>query len=148
MANEISPEQRREYNRRWKENNPEAAKESHRKAQLKWRAKNRAHIKAVKRAWDAANRPKANAYRMKQYYKSKYGLTIEQRDAMISAQDSKCKTCGSGSPGNRLGWVVDHCHATNKVRGILCHDCNLALGHVKDDVAILESLITHLREFQ
>jgi hypothetical protein len=148
MASEITPEQRRLYNDRWKDRHPEAAKESHRKAQLKWRANNRAHVKVVKQAWDAANRPKVNAYRRAQYYKSRYGLTVAERDAMILAQGSRCKTCGGDSPGNKLGWVVDHCHSTDKIRGILCHDCNLALGHVKDDVAILESLIKHLKEFQ
>jgi len=148
MTHTITAEKRREYNRRWKENNPDAAKESHRKAQMKWRTKNRERVRANQRAWNKANRAKANEYRRKQYYKSKYGLTEEERDAMLAAQGFKCKTCRSDSPGNKVGWVIDHCHSTNKVRGILCHDCNLALGHVKDDVVVLKNLIQHLVENQ
>lgn len=146
MAQEITAEKRREYGQRWKDRNPEAAKESHRRAQLKWRAANREKVRERQREWAKANREKVNGYRRKQHYRTKYGLTEEGRNAMIAAQNFKCKTCAADSPGNKRGWVVDHCHASNKVRGILCHDCNLALGHVKDDVVILESLIKYLRE--
>ena len=41
---------------------------------------------------------------------------------------------------------VDHCHITNKVRGLLCHDCNRALGLLKDNTSILSSAINYLQE--
>lgn len=139
-----SPEKIREYNRTWKEKNPVAARESHRRAQLKWRTKNRGHVAAVKKLWDNANRDKVNGYRRKQYFKTKYGLTLEERDAMIAAQNGKCAVCPNTSPGNKLGWVVDHCHATGKLRGVLCHRCNLTLGFVNDSVDALRSLIEYV----
>ena len=72
-----------------------------------------------------------------------YGITGAQRDAMFVAQGSCCAVCKSKEHGGR-GWNTDHDHATKQVRGILCHDCNLALGNVKDSVEILKSLIKYL----
>lgn len=40
--------------------------------------------------------------------------------------------------------VIDHCHETNVVRGVLCSACNLALGHARDSVEVLEKLKDYL----
>ncbi len=60
----------------------------------------------------------------------KYGITIEQYDEMITAQKNKCAICGFEFPESKKLWnrpCVDHCHRTNKVRGILCRKCNVML---------------------
>lgn len=41
--------------------------------------------------------------------------------------------------------VVDHCHTTRRVRGLLCVGCNAAIGHFRDDVATVESALAYLR---
>nr|WP_308440241.1 endonuclease VII domain-containing protein [Streptomyces mashuensis] len=46
---------------------------------------------------------------------------------MIMAQGGVCCICLSARPVH-----VDHCHATDKVRGVLCFSCNAALGQFKD----------------
>lgn len=61
---------------------------------------------------------------------AKYGLTVEQYDAMVSAQSGRCLIC-NGEPARKL--VVDHCHAGGQVRGLLCHGCNVGIGHLRDD---------------
>lgn len=53
--------------------------------------------------------------------------------------DAVCACCGATE---RL--VLDHCHKTGKVRGVLCRACNLALGYVDDDPARLRALIDYL----
>lgn len=63
---------------------------------------------------------------------------------MLLDQNGCCAACKTDQPGNRYGWVIDHCHATGKVRGLLCHGCNLALGNVKDNPETLRCLITYL----
>lgn len=73
-----------------------------------------------------------------------YGVTPEQWDAMWSAQGECCAACGSDDPGSPKGWRVDHSHDTGEVRGILCHNCNVALGMVRDSVDRLEALIRYL----
>jgi hypothetical protein len=74
-----------------------------------------------------------------------YGVTVEQWDAIFVAQGYKCAICGALEPGGKLGWSGDHCHATNKFRGILCRVCNVMLGHARDDIAILDKAIAYLR---
>lgn len=64
----------------------------------------------------------------------KYGVTRDQYEEMLTAQDGRCAICGSadhGRDGYRL--VVDHDHKTGAVRGLLCNNCNRVLGYFDDD---------------
>lgn len=47
--------------------------------------------------------------------------------------------------GQRTGFTVDHCHKTKRVRGIICHHCNLVLGHARDSVEVLSAAIAYLK---
>src|SRR5579859_2601716 len=61
----------------------------------------------------------------------KYGLSLEQYDAMSVAQLGVCAICGEIDPhGKRLS--VDHNHETGQVRALLCNQCNVGLGIFKD----------------
>jgi hypothetical protein len=75
-----------------------------------------------------------------------YGLTQETFDGMLQEQGGGCAICGTkqkyGNQGTRM--VVDHCHATNKIRGILCDLCNTAIGKFHDDVVLLGNAISYL----
>jgi len=59
----------------------------------------------------------------------RFGLTEEQ--AREAAQHHSCDICGRDNGHRRL--VVDHCHATDRNRGLLCNECNLGLGKFADD---------------
>jgi len=72
-----------------------------------------------------------------------YGLSIEQWNDLFIAQGRRCAACGCAKHGGK-NWHTDHDHATNKVRGILCHPCNVALGQVKDRVEVLYKLAQYL----
>lgn len=61
----------------------------------------------------------------------------------LKSTTKECVICGSQGP-----LVVDHCHMTNAVRGILCNHCNIALGHFKDDVDLLEYARIYLLSFR
>ena len=74
-----------------------------------------------------------------QVVKSKYGLTREQFDAMVDP-DNGCAICGK-----RGRLVVDHCHQTGAVRGLLCGPCNSGMGYFKDDPERMELAIAYLR---
>ena len=41
--------------------------------------------------------------------------------------------------------LVDHCHTSNEVRGILCLKCNMALGNFKDSIENLQNAIKYLK---
>jgi hypothetical protein len=73
---------------------------------------------------------------------------VQQREELFGGQGKKCAICGSKEPKNKNGFVVDHCHETNKVRGILCHPCNTTLGNVNDDIKVLRRMIKYLRQHQ
>jgi hypothetical protein len=74
--------------------------------------------------WRAKHVEQQRAWR----YMKKYGITVEQFDAMVIAQKGLCAACGH-APTGRLH--VDHDHETERVRGLLCLPCNMALGFLE-----------------
>jgi len=109
--------------------------------------------KEQKRAYERAYR--AGPYKGKGYKKSgwalhlrkSYGLTVEQYEAMRAAQLFSCKICGEPEWAQPKGKLhVDHCHATNKVRGLLCDACNRGIGVFKDSPALLVAAANYLKE--
>ena len=54
-----------------------------------------------------------------------------------------CQTCGIHITGKKC---IDHCHTTNRVRGILCHNCNTALGLLKDNKQTLQNMIDYVNK--
>lgn len=72
----------------------------------------------------------------------KYGLTPVDYAALLAAQGGVCALCGS-TQGRRL--VVDHCHETGRVRGLLCTACNGALGKLGDTPEALLRVVAYLR---
>jgi hypothetical protein len=60
---------------------------------------------------------------------------------MVASQGGRCAICGE-TP-ERL--VVDHCHASGMVRGLLCQSCNFGIGHLRDSVERLQSAIQYLK---
>ena len=81
-----------------------------------------------------------------QHLRSTYGITLVEYVEMLEAQDGRCKICKTDAPGGYGVFYVDHCHISSKVRGLLCHQCNLGLGHFKDNVSTLASAILYLTE--
>ncbi len=62
---------------------------------------------------------------------------------MLDDQVGRCAICEIEF-SDTVKYVVDHCHSTNKVRGLLCYPCNVALGMFKDQPTILERAINYL----
>jgi hypothetical protein len=71
--------------------------------------------------------------------KARYGLTPEMEAAILVDQGGVCGLCGGPPP-----LVVDHCHKTKMVRGLLCSRCNRGLGMLGDDVDGLLRALTYL----
>lgn len=89
-----------------------------------------------------ANKPaKLAAYRVWQL-QTLYGITKQQYDDMLIAQDGNCAICTLPMTQPH----VDHNHKTGVVRGLLCFKCNTALGKFQDNVANLKRAITYLGE--
>ena len=60
--------------------------------------------------------------------KSKYGISTSEWEQMFDGQGRVCAICSTDNPGGQ-GWHTDHDHVLGPVRGILCTNCNLKLGH-------------------
>jgi hypothetical protein len=79
------------------------------------------------------------------YLKRTYGITSTDYKTMLEAQDHKCGVCGSEGftmkKEHKVKLVVDHDHETGEVRGLLCHNCNRALGLFHDDPEALMKAI-------
>jgi hypothetical protein len=72
--------------------------------------------------------------------KNKYGISLEDYEAMFTSQSGMCKICRS----DEEDLVVDHCHDTGIVRGLLCNRCNWGLGNFKDNVDLLRAAEDYL----
>jgi len=87
-------------------------------------------------------------YSKLKYMVSRYGLTVEKYQQMVLDQGGVCKIC-SQPPCDRWNRLhVDHCHKTGKVRALLCHKCNTAIGNLRDDIALLYKAIAYLEEYK
>lgn len=97
-----------------------SCKECQEKTNAKWRAKNPHYGRRRAEAgyW-------TGPYRWIRI-KDRYGLTQDQYKKLLKKQNGVCALCGGRNGGKHL--VVDHCHATNVVRGLLCGGCNTSLG--------------------
>lgn len=89
--------------------------------------------------WAMRNKPEIRNNRLKR----DYGISSEDYARMLVAQSGKCAICGTTQSAVRKtsGRVhelcVDHCHTTGKVRGLLCVNCNVAIGKLKDDPGLM-----------
>lgn len=73
---------------------------------------------------------KLNPHLRKKYHlKRTYNLTPEEWEQLFESQGRRCGICRADSKK----WHTDHCHITKRVRGILCHACNVGLGYFKDN---------------
>lgn len=75
-----------------------------------------------------------------------HGITLEDYDMMLLTQNMRCAICGTDTPKGRGRFHVDHNHDTGTIRGLLCHECNTALGLLKDSPATLARAIEYLTD--
>lgn len=84
--------------------------------------------------------------------KQKYGITEAAYQQMHDAQRGVCAICqspetrSSSKSGRPKRLAVDHDHQTLQIRGLLCHDCNIALGLFHDELSRLHSAIRYLKK--
>ncbi len=90
-----------------------------------------------------ANRPHFDKWAERA--RARYGLSQEEC-VVIYAQEN-CDICDvvlEKDNKSRNRKVIDHCHETGKVRGVICHDCNIMIGNAKDNIDILQNAIKYL----
>lgn len=124
-----------------------------------------AAIKASKKKY--ADKPEVKARQVAYYKKARnnpafleneknvrllknYGITFQQFYELIGSQNGLCALCkiklGPEIQNAATAPVVDHCHKTGKVRGILHRKCNSALGIIGDSLDAAKNLIAYLEQ--
>lgn len=93
-----------------------------------------------KQKWSDGHRPPSvnPASRRNAHLKHRYGLAAGEYDKLLAAQSGVCAICkkppAEAHEGKPRHWrdllAVDHCHETDKVRGLLCNNCNAGIGHL------------------
>ena len=77
------------------------------------------------------------------------GIEPQDYEKLFVEQKGKCAICGTDNPGgNRKRFCVDHCHDTDRIRGLLCVSCNSGLGYFKDNIDLLSDAATYLKGYK
>jgi len=124
----------------------EEHKEDSREWQRKYFIENREYIMKQRRERRMKNPNRTREKDWGYNLKHKYGITVEDYDEMLESQDNGCAICGKTPEENGRRLHVDHDHRTGKVRGLLCHACNMLIGFAYDDIDILLNTINYLRD--
>jgi hypothetical protein len=140
------PAKKRERAQEWRRDHPltEEQRAKGRAATKRWIDRNKEAVRERRIAKYHENRPEMLKKMRDQQLRTHYGITAAQYDEMFKRQGGVCLLCGGTSTdGKRL--AVDHCHASESVRGLLCNMCNRGLGCFRDRVDVLERAADYLR---
>lgn len=152
-SQERNKEARKVYMQEYYKNNPEKFKNRTPEKQAEYNARRRAkyaedqsfreQMKDQARAWSQTNPHK----RKNQRLVAAFGIELSDFKELLAIQKGGCAICGYSDMSNpKMFPVVDHCHKTGKIRGLLCANCNHALGKFKDDTNILGCAIAYLQK--
>lgn len=151
-----------ERQRRYRAKHKEKAKATYRKSAKKWREvhieksrenckryyeKNKVKINTSKKLLYASSpeyRKKINEQRIK----SVYDLSPEQYQILVEVQNGVCAVCKIPQKNRKSSQLfVDHEHKTGRIRGLLCHKCNVAIGFIKEDITVALNIINYLKQY-
>ena len=110
------------------------------------RAYRKAHPERMKFLYDRyrkANQAKCSSLALACKFKTLYGITFDDYEAMLKAQNGLCAICG-GQCSVKKRLSVDHDHTTGAVRGLLCIKCNCAIGYLKDSTDLARKALEYL----
>lgn len=117
-------------------------------AQKNYYARNRDKVKAKSEIYRKENRERIRETQRVKRLEYEYNLTQPEYEAKLTEQNNVCPICDRTPTlrkGRKLLFVVDHNHTTNKVRSLLCDSCNLAIGHLEEDIDRALKLIEYLK---
>ncbi len=119
----------------------QAAKESYHKNKKPLTLKQKENKKIANLKWKHTVKDNGFTNQQLSTFKHRYKINGEELSNLIEEQNNKCAICNIELTKE---FLIDHCHKTNKVRGLLCRDCNFAIGLFKDNVKTLENAIQYL----
>lgn len=102
-------------------------------------------LRSQKRSHHHANRARLIAEMRRRYISRTYSIQLEDKAAMLWAQGGVCSICRRDLDADDRNTHLDHDHATGRLRGVLCHGCNVGLGAFRDDPDRMRRAIAYLR---
>ena len=99
---------------------------------------------AKRKAWfdtPAGKAMRARRDHTEEHLKARYGMTVSEYNQLLERANGVCEICCK--PTNKKLYV-DHCHGSNKIRGLLCRSCNLVLGFANDNPDVLVKAVEYL----
>ncbi len=83
--------------------------------------------------------------RRNQQYKAKHGITLDEYNRLLVAQNERCAICNKHISEFNIAFAIDHNHRTGCIRGLLCTNCNRGIGYLQDSQDILAKAIAYLK---
>ena len=105
---------------------------------------NKEKRKEYMRQYNIANRSKRKAVEIKRMY----GITLEKYHRMLDAQAGVCAICKqppSKTNNHAMSLHIDHCHASGKIRGLLCNKCNSGIGFFQESAELVSKAAKYLK---
>jgi hypothetical protein len=135
----------REYDRHYREANPRA-REKDRERGKRYKERHPGRVAETTQKWRERNPDKVremNKSTSRAYWERKYQITREEFLAQVEQREGRCDICGETD--NRT-LSLDHCHETNRNRGLLCRRCNMGLGCFGDNPMTLRKAAEYLEK--
>lgn len=113
-----------------------------RKRSAKYRADHYEKLRIAKKEYTKTHGEQARARQLVRVF----GISAVDYQSLLDKQNGECAVCGSRDPGSKRvkRFFVDHNHDTGKVRGLLCCNCNVAVGMLKDSVGRAYAIAKYL----
>lgn len=104
----------------------------------------------ARRGWSERNPERSKQSSRERMLKHKYGIDLDDYDRLLTDQGGVCAICKCGPDSPRVAgsFAVDHCHITGGVRGLLCNQCNRAIGMMDDDMFIVATAADYLQTYE
>lgn len=121
------------------------SKKERRKYEKEYRKNNKEKIRKRNKQYRKDNAENLRKHRREYKLGSKYDITVEQYNFILDKQNGCCNICKRHHTEFTQSLAVDHDHDTGIVRGLLCRQCNQALGTYSDSIDVLLNAIEHLK---
>ena len=132
-------------NNAWRAANKEWIEDYNSEYMPEWYLKNKERCRAKGYDWHHRNKEHYNLVRTER----RFGLELGGYTALLTTQNNKCAICAVDydlyRKATRKRFAVDHCHITGNNRGLLCSNCNTALGLIQDSTTSLSNAIGYLQ---
>lgn len=134
------------YRKKYFQENPNKRREYHKK----WRDKNKEYVINKAKKYKKRNPIKIKFLNQRYWLKKAFNLTIEDYNNLLKNQGNKCAICKTKfkklTEQNIDRLCIDHNHKTEQIRGLLCTQCNLAIGNLKEKIQYFKNAIKYLQE--